>query len=122
MDKQFLIDAINRLVEANRLWNEMGDHIFALGGELWETKYTEAYHFHEELVFDLILQYRGHGPFGDGEFDAFQDTIYDLSRNNTTKIKVIIDEEPGYKIMYISNAEELLNSFLDDTYLKEIPF
>lgn len=122
MDKQFLIDAINCLVESKRLWSEMDDHIFALGGELWETKYAEAYYFHEELVFNLILKYRGHGPFDDGEFDAFQDTIYDLSRNHTTKIKVIIDEEPGYKIMYISNAEELLNSFLDDTYLKEIPF
>lgn len=122
MDKQFLINAINGLVEANRLWNEMGDHIFALGGELWETKYTEAYYFHEELVFDLILKYRGHGPFDNNEFDAFRDTISDLSRNTTTKIKVITDEEPGYEIIYISNAEELLNSFLGDTYLKEIPF
>lgn len=122
MDKQFLINEINRLVEANRLWNEMGDHIFALGGELWETKYAEAYYFHEELIFNLIMKYRGYGPFNDGEFDAFQDTIYDLSRNNITKIKVIIDEEPGYEIIYISNAEELLNSFLSNTYLKEIPF
>ncbi len=122
MDKQFLIDAINRLIEANRLWTKMGDHIFALGGELWETKYAEAYYSYEELIFNLIVKYRGYDPFDDGEFDAFQDTIYDLSRNNTAKIKVMIDEDPGYEITSISNAEELLNFFSGDTYLKEILF
>lgn len=122
MDKNFLLNEINKLIEAKRLWGEMNEHIFALGGELWETKYAEAYNFHEELVFKLIILYRGYKEYDDFEFEAFQDCIYDLSHGHTTSVKIIIDEEPGYEIRYISNAEELLNSHLDESYPKEIPF
>ena len=120
MDKQFLINEINHLIYANQLWSEMNHHIFALGGELWETKYADAYQLYEELVFNLIIQYRGYPPFDDAEFDAFQDTIADLSRNQVTTIHVRIDEEPGYQIEYISNAAELLESHLNESYPKEI--
>ena len=120
MDKQFLINEINSLIYTNQLWSEMDDHIFALGGELWETKYAEAYYLYEELVFNLIIQYRGYPSFDDAEFDAFQDTIANLSRNQVTTIHVSIDEEPGYQVVYISNAAELLESHLNGSYPKEI--
>lgn len=120
MDRQFLIDEINKLIYAHQLWEEMSDHIFALGGELWETKYSEAYYFHEALVFNLITLYRGYKEYDEFEFDAFQDTIFDLSKGDTVTIHIITDEEPGYEIRCISNAEELLESHLNGCYPKEI--
>jgi hypothetical protein len=98
----------------------MSDHIFALGGELWETKYSKAYYFHEALVFNLITLYREYKEYDEFEFDDFQETIFDLSEGNTVKIHIITDEEPGYEIRYISNAEELLEYHLNQCYSKEI--
>lgn len=112
MNRQFLINEINHLIEANRLWNEMNKHINAFGGELWESGYAKAYSFHEELVFNLIMKYHGCESFSESEFDAFQEIIYNLSRNNTATIITAIDDELNYQTQCISNAEDLLNFFL----------
>lgn len=110
MDKKFLINEIHSLIESKQLWEEMGEHIFALGGDIFATKYVEAYNYHESLVFKLIQKYRGYEEVGD-EFEFFTDSIYDLSQKRNIKF---VEEDPGEepKTYIISNAEELLDCIL----------
>ena len=108
MNKEFIISKINDLIEAHRLWDELSSHIFALGGELWETKYTEAYNFHEELVYDLILLHRGFPELSEYEFEYFQEIIFDLARNNSVQLTT----ETGIICGSINNAEELYDWML----------
>ena len=59
MDKQFLINEINNLVVAHRLWSGINSHIFALSqGSIWETEYSYAHLYHAQLVFRLIIASR----------------------------------------------------------------
>ena len=101
------LSELSCLIETRKLWEEMSDHIFALGGELWETKYAEAYNFHEELVYKLIVAERGYESSSDNlDFDCFQEAIYDLVRGNTTKL---YDVETGELIKEIANYKDLYN-------------
>lgn len=104
MDKNFIIKQISTLIESRKLWNEMASHIFALGGELWETKYAEAYNFYEALVYDLIIEHRGYPTLSEEEFDYFQEVIYDLAHNHVTKLYGIDTDEI---VATISSAEDL---------------
>ena len=113
MDKKYLISEINKLIESKQLWGEMADHLVAFGGDLFETKYVEAYFYHEELVFNLIKELRGYEEFDEYEFEFFSDAIWDLSKKQLVSFPEETDEEPGYKVIYISNAEELLNCHLN---------
>jgi hypothetical protein len=106
MNKDFIIKQISALVESHKLWDEMAEHIFALGGELWESKYVETYAFHEGLVYDLIIMHRGYPTLDDGEFDCFQESIYDLAHGQTTGI---FDVDTNEKVAEISSVEELYN-------------
>lgn len=112
MEKEFVISSLMGLIEARRYWEELSDHIDNLGGDLWETKYVEAYNFHEELVYDLIKKYRkfsgideeeieirqdavfcdlikehkGFPEVNEEEFEIFQDAIFYLSKNKEFKL------------------------------------
>ena len=115
MNKQFLINEINNLVAAHKLWSGIDSHIFALSqGNIWETEYSHAYLYHEQLVFRLILASRKENKeYDENEFSNFQEFIYDLSHNDIPiALHYEIDEAPGYEVKYISTAEELLDLFL----------
>ena len=117
MDKQYLLREINCLIESKRLWEEMGEHIYALGGEIWDTKYVEAYYFHEELVFHLIEDFLGKKlieKIGElAEIEFFGDCIADLSQKRTIHFNIPDEPEaPGYESIYISNANELLEYYI----------
>lgn len=105
MDKEFIIKQIYSLVEAHKLWDEMANHIFALGGELWESKYAEAYNFHEALVYDLIMKHRGFPSLDEYEFDLFQETIFDLACGNKTKVY----DENNTIVALLYSVEDLYN-------------
>lgn len=115
MDKQFLINEINNLVTAHKLWSGIDSHIFALSqGNIWETEYSYAHLYHAQLVFRLIVESRKENKeYDEDEFSNFQEFIYDLSHNDTPiALHYEIDEAPGYEVKYISTAEELLDLFL----------
>ena len=107
MDKDFIIKQLYAIVESHKLWDEMANHIFALGGELWESKYPEAYLFHESLVYDLIVLHRGFPSLDEeGEFDCFKETIFDLSRGHKTKL---YDIETNEVVAILASVEDLYN-------------
>lgn len=107
MDKDFILGQIHRLIEARQLWEEMSNHIYALGGELWETKYAEAYYYHECLVYDLILEYRGYPSLSDYEFEDFQESIFNFARKEK-EIK-IFDIHTNEIVMILSSVEDIFN-------------
>ena len=86
MEKEFVISSLMGLIEARRHWEELSDHIDNLGGDLWETKYVEAYQFHEELVYNLIKECREFSEVNEEEFEIFQDAVFYLSKNREFKL------------------------------------
>lgn len=103
MEKEFVISSLMGLIEARRHWEELSDHIDNLGGDLWETKYVEAYQFHEELVYDLIKECREFSEVNEEEFEIFQDAVFYLSKNREFKL---FDENSNL-VKSIKNGKEL---------------
>lgn len=103
MEKEFVISSLMGLIEARRYLEELSDHIDSLGGDFWETKYVEAYHFHEELVYDLIKECRGFSEIDEEEFEIFQDALFYLSKNEEFKL---FDENSNL-VKSIENGKEL---------------
>ena len=113
-----VLTELNRLIEGHKLWSEMGEHIFALGGEIWETKYAEAYNFHEELVYNLIVKERGFTSLSDEEdFDLFREAIYDLSHGHCTKL---YDVKTNECIGTIFSGKDLYHYLMNVVPLKNL--
>ena len=72
MDKQFIINAISNLIEAEREWKRLCDIVFQLGGELEETRFEEVMYTHEELVYKLLMEQSEFGEVNEAEFDLFK--------------------------------------------------
>ena len=83
MTKQELLKAFNGVIESQKLWVELSKIVYQLGGEIFETKYIESLSLHQELVWDLILDFRGFDEFSQAEYEEFQDAIYELANGNS---------------------------------------
>lgn len=85
-----------KLAEAYKYWNEISNHLYAItGGDIWESRFIEAYRYYEEMVHDLIAKYRGF-PIEDKEVSIFSDIINDISESDN----------------YFKDAEKALNYLL----------
>jgi hypothetical protein len=112
MTKQDILFAFNDAIESTRLWNEMADHLFAIGAELFETKYAESLQLHQELVWKLIKEFRNYDELNEYEFTAFIDILYDLSRNEPVTYK---DNNGIHHTL--TNREEILDLFLSPDFI-----
>lgn len=101
MQKEEIIIEIKKIIEVLNLWNEMEEHIFALGGELWETKYAEIYSYYETLVFKMIEEhFKNKEVYID--FGIFQEAIDSLAKEGIYYLA--IDNEAN---IVVSSVEEL---------------
>lgn len=103
MEKEFVISSLIGLIEARKYWDELSNHIDSLGGDFYETKYVEAYHFHEELVYNLIKECRGFSEIDEEEFEIFQSALFYLSKNEEFKLS----DENFNLVKSIKNGKEL---------------
>ena len=102
MQKDFLVKELEKLIEVHKLWNEMEEHIFALGGDLWETRYAEIYSYYEELVFKMIEIHFEDKVYID--FEIFQEAIDFLAKNDIYYLTV---ENEAH--IPVCSVEELYN-------------
>lgn len=84
-----LINEIEKLIEAKRLWIALSNTIEDLsGGDFYSGKYSEIYNYYESLIYDLIVSNREFiTPSNinncDDDLINFSNNIYDLALNST---------------------------------------
>ena len=117
MTKQDLLCIFDDVIESTKLWYEMSDHLFALGAEIFETKYGHSLFLHQKLVWQLIKEFRGYDEKDEyDEFTVFIDTLYDLSKNYPFSYT---DSAGSYH--NLTDREKILDLFLSpDCVLREI--
>lgn len=109
ISKFYLISQMVGVAEAYKYWNEIYEHLYAItGGDIWETRFIDAYNYYEEIVHDLIAEYRGFF-IEDEEIEIFKDIICEISESNN----------------YFKAAEErleyLLGPVLEDLHPEDNP-
>lgn len=122
MTEQFIIKAISNLIESYFLWEEMDKAIYTLGGELSETKFAEILSFHIDLVWDLIVEYRGYEQLSIGEFEWFSDILYTFVTDKSYSTIIEIEEEDGVHTLPIvlKNSEDILKCFSTPNYIESL--
>lgn len=116
MTKQDVLIAFNEVIESTRLWDEMADHLFALGAELYETKYAESLYFHQGLVWRMIKEFRGYEELEEYEFSVYSDTLYDLGKNEPFKYT-----DADGQAQVLTDREQILDLFLSpDFVMREV--
>lgn len=118
MNKQFIINAISNLIEAEREWNRLCNIIFELGGELGESRFAEIMYAHEELVYKLLMQQSEFGEVNEEEFDLFIESVWDLANNKS--ITVQLSENPNDPQYIISTPSELYELYVPGPAIQPI--
>ena len=112
MTKQDILMAFNDVIESTRLWDEMADHLFALGAELYETKYAESLYLHHGLVWRMIKEFRGYEELAEYEFSVYCDTLYSLSKNTPFKYT-----DANGQAQALTDREQILDLFLSPDFV-----
>lgn len=104
-----LISYMVGVAEACKHWNEIYEHLYAItGGDLWETRFIEAYYYYADMVHDLIADYRDF-PIEDEEIQIFYNIIYEIA------------EADDYFKAAEKGLEYLLGPVLEDLHPEDNP-
>ena len=118
MDKQFIINAISNLIEAEREWKRLCDIVFQLGGELEKTRFEEVMYTHEELVYKLLMEQSEFGEVNEAEFYLFIESIKELANNS--HITVQLSKNPNDPSYIISTPSELYELYVPGPAIQPI--
>ena len=104
-----LISQMTKVAEAYKYWNEIYEHLYAItGGDLWETRFVDAYNYYVDIVHDLIADYRGF-PIEDKEIQIFYNIICEIA-----------DTDDYFKVAE-EYLEYLLGPVLEDLHPEDNP-
>ena len=108
--KNLTIEAINGLLKAEHLMNQMANLIMQLGGDLWESKYGKINQYHIDTVFNLCVKdakYLNDKESLDNAKDCFFECVFQIARGYSVDIEIINDNNT----IHIATAEDIYNYF-----------